>query len=659
MMQESNSFSEKSPKRSKKAAPSISPPAWDAGLSDAVKGVVKRLGEKSAVSAVQMAAELLKYRTVYANKKGSQKLQVLNTYAVDREFKRSELDTPLNWLDRLRELYQPDIKVFHGKLMMIGLAMLDETLKSLLVRDNFLDELIPEVTGGITRLLSRQGQTLYNKLIVDEGAKDNDYLESSDDNPIVSQDGDFLDRYYFAEFIVKILDGTKLTHGAFAIHLYAPWGAGKSSFMNFMKDSFNKIPAIADQKQWYCIDFNAWQNQGMPYPWWTFMNNLHQDLKKQLPWTFRVKEWFWRFKARRLHQAISLFVIAYLLFLYGQTKHADNDKWLENISKFLGALVAIWGVSISLSQSLFIKSKKAVQDYLESRDNPMVEFKNKFKKLVEAAAPGRIVIFIDDLDRCKSNYVVELLENIQTIFKEANVVFVIAADKVHASYEVEYDKIKNFIHVEGKAIGPLFIEKMFQLSVALPGVPEAIKEKCWNAMLGIRDTPAADPGQEEQQAPASKSTVKETAFNKEHQSRLKSLETLAQQQTVKQTEHFLKSYGKFLDVNPRNMKRLLNNYLVNKAASLISHIDIPRHQLVLYTILSIQWPDLTEYLLQAPEIITTHGTDLPTAIASLLSQPEVSAVIKGKGFQEGLTIATLKNCSILFSCTGYSINTTL
>jgi hypothetical protein len=45
-------------------------------------------------------------------------------------------------------------------------------------------------------------------------------------------------------------------------------------------------------------------------------------------------------------------------------------------------------------------------------------------------------IFINELDKCRESYTVEFLEGIQTLFKEADVAYiVVAVDTVSASYK--------------------------------------------------------------------------------------------------------------------------------------------------------------------------------------------------------------------------------
>jgi len=80
-----------------------------------------------------------------------------------------------------------------------------------------------------------------------------------------------------------------------------------------------------------------------------------------------------------------------------------------------------------------------------------------------------IAIFVDDLDRRYGSYAVEFLERIQTLFREAGVFYVIAADRrwLYSSYEKAFDSFKGDIDEPGRPLSHLFIDKTFQLSVTL------------------------------------------------------------------------------------------------------------------------------------------------------------------------------------------------
>ena len=108
---------------------------------------------------------------------------------------------------------------------------------------------------------------------------------------------------------------------------------------------------------------------------------------------------------------------------------------------------------------------------------------------------------------------------------------------------------------------------------------------------------------------------------------------MAEGSNVHQIEHLLEPYGVYLDLNPRTMKRLLNSYSAIKASAVISHIDIPIHQTVLWTILTMRWPVIAEYLLEHAEIsdsrIILNPANLPASITALFQDKELSDLLNG------------------------------
>ena len=81
-----------------------------------------------------------------------------------------------------------------------------------------------------------------------------------------------------------------------------------------------------------------------------------------------------------------------------------------------------------------------------------------------------VAIFIDDLDRCDAEYVIELLQAIQTVYADVPVLYVVAADRdwIVSAYDQTYDGFKSDIDRPGQPLGYLFVKKIFQLSVNVP-----------------------------------------------------------------------------------------------------------------------------------------------------------------------------------------------
>lgn len=677
-----------------------------AKLSVTVGNATKRLTNGKPVHAIDYAREILRSHTGdYAVPKSKIILEMLNRESKNlrpfpdyvssnaAKIAKSEGNTVEEWLELVKSAYDwSKTDELHGRLALIGLSLFDDSLRSVMIEDGFLGDIIKEVKE-FDSILSSIGREKYNLLIGGRTPGFDDHVENLGDTAVEGKAGDQLDRYNFAEFLVKLLSNTNLSQGSYALHLYAPWGAGKTSVLNFMKGIFNAYTQKDGKKNWHVVDFNAWQNQRLAYPWWTLMKSIRKEVKSAIPRKERLREWWWRFRISKLPYLVVIVIISWmtvlLLIPYLRAKSAENNprqaatvitsgagkdkkdetitspvkEVFENIDKTIAAIVSISAVFIALSNNVMSGTQKAAKNYMDAENDPMATLQKRFKQMVTAIAPAKIVVFIDDLDRCKSAYVVDLLENIQTLFKEANVVFIIAADVkwIHGCYEVEYEKIKAYVLTHGKPIGPLFVEKMFQLSVALPGVAASVKERLWSSLLALQQS-----GQKDETEPvipaaltveARENLVKEAnakPFAENHAMRLEMVKKLADKQTLVQTEHFLQPYSVYLDLNPRSMKRLLNSYTVNKATSLISHIDITAHQLALWTILATRWPILADYLLENPEMLAKESktdTALPDPIKGLWNQQEVQTVIKAsgiKGSSPALSQDTLRKCRELF-----------
>ena len=79
------------------------------------------------------------------------------------------------------------------------------------------------------------------------------------------------------------------------------------------------------------------------------------------------------------------------------------------------------------------------------------------------------------------------------------------------------------------------------------------------------------------------------------------------------TEHLLKPFTPLLEPNPRSMKRLVNAYGIARAIDILKGgTTVERKKLALWSILSLTWPLLAQYLEHHPEKINyiNKGNDI-------------------------------------------------
>jgi hypothetical protein len=297
----------------------------------------------------------------------------------------------------------------------------------------------------------------------------------------------------------------------------------------------------------------------------------------------------------------------------------------------------------------------------------MDRIKKRFNTLIKRLKPKRVAVFIDDLDRCQSKYAVQLLEGIQTLFREAPVIFVIAADFqwLNACYEETYDKLKQFVCQPGKELGVLFLEKAFQFSTPVPGIPKELKEMYWQTLIRVTPqesesiiTEARKQAKAKMAEALSEGSVirlindsRNSAFHEQRAIREAAVIRLAAPEVVKRTEHALKPFVGYLEPNPRSMKRLVNAYSVNRALATLFHIDVERDRLALWTILSLRWPSLAGYLEKNPElvgdIVSQKFTNISPILQDLCQNRDVKAVIEGGPTEIALNAEVVRNCTLL------------
>jgi len=73
--------------------------------------------------------------------------------------------------------------------------------------------------------------------------------------------------------------------------------------------------------------------------------------------------------------------------------------------------------------------KDEIDEY-SSKKKGLKEFKNQLEEFVNKTTSGKpIVLIIDELDRCRPNYAVEVLEQVKHFFSVKGIVFVLSIDK--------------------------------------------------------------------------------------------------------------------------------------------------------------------------------------------------------------------------------------
>lgn len=255
---------------------------------------------------------------------------------------------------------------------------------------------------------------------------------------------DFLDFDYLIGILTDIIEDESLLPSS--IGVYGDWGSGKSSLI---KMSMKEFESRKDDT--VCLIFNGWLFEGYEDAKTALMGTILDTIQNERTLTDTAKK-----------------------CIKGLYKSVDKFKLLKNTAKYGGDLFLTGGIATlaNLTLSDFMsklgdsskaidkeKVKQAIEDELnnkEIREN-IKEFQNNFSKLLSETKIKRLVVFVDELDRCSPDTILETLEAIRLFLFTGNSVFIIGADERHIAYAVK----RKFNEIEGQQIniGKEYLEK--------------------------------------------------------------------------------------------------------------------------------------------------------------------------------------------------------
>lgn len=470
--------------------------------------------------------------------------------------------------------------------------------------------------------------------------------------------------------------------GGFMVHLFAPWGAGKSSLLNFLGSNLRNrggssrtgSPASPTLSQWVVVDFSAWEHQRLVMPWWWLLAEIRRSCGRELRrLSFRRWMWFlvrdlgWRLWNGRMELltlcvVVGLVIGAWLLDwlgLPGQSLASVNAV-LVIVSAALALGASVLSLIRAFSRWMALGSAEGAARFMKRAHDPLGVYRQRFSWLVRSC-DYPICVFIDDLDRCRSGYVVELLEGIQTLFSSEPVTYVVTADRrwLCESFATVYSDFAEAVGEPGRPLGYLFLEKTFQISAEIPPMPANRRDEYWGRLM--ETTPVVADGNDERHRVEELSRIFDSASSQtEIEERVELLSGSRRNDQVlaaavrrlnapdieRQEESLLGEFAPLVENNPRSMKRLLNAYGIERDRLFRDgHLlnKSQRRQLALLTILRLRWPQLAEHLSRHPRDAAfccgggVHaGQDNP--FADLFEDAQVRSLFDGTCIDERLEV---------------------
>lgn len=233
---------------------------------------------------------------------------------------------------------------------------------------------------------------------------------------------DALNRKAVGEYLKPII--ASITQ-PFVISLDSPYGTGKTYFLKCLQQDFRN-------DGFKTVYFDAWTTDFSDDPLYAFMSaikrefvlngsdeqfekNTVEKLEKKITCLTKAAGGFMR---RRLGPALVRGAVEKMLGETGADKLLQSVALdSEDIADFFGEVAAD-----------ALTAQEAAEESLEEFRKYLGELVKDVTAEQEEAEKQKIIIFVDELDRCRPNYAVKVLECIKHLFSVEGLVFVIAVD---------------------------------------------------------------------------------------------------------------------------------------------------------------------------------------------------------------------------------------
>ncbi len=268
---------------------------------------------------------------------------------------------------------------------------------------------------------------------------------------------------------------TPLTVGVFG-----PWGSGKTSLLRMLEKNIRDKGLASCRAVW----FTAWKYDRSEALWRAFILRVIDGLYP--------KEKGARIPLEKLPDKDQQEGVQYLdrlaKSLYQDVAWQEKGGWSLDLGELgaqaaklpawlvfhlagQGELATLFNINVDVAKAL----EREVQSFQMTQLASMEQFENEFETAVDLilGEDGRLVVFVDDLDRCLPEKAIEVLEAIKLFLNVRKTVFVLGMDcevirrGIESHYGIYFQKEAQE-RGELPINGDVYLQKLIQLPFNLP-----------------------------------------------------------------------------------------------------------------------------------------------------------------------------------------------
>lgn len=282
---------------------------------------------------------------------------------------------------------------------------------------------------------------------------------------IVADNETAVDLLYYeaiAKTVVRLV--SEKSDEPLSVGVHGDWGAGKSSVLMMVEEAFS------NDDRMLCVRFNGWLFQGFEDAKAVLIETIVEELRRKRPTSQKVAE-----QAKKVLRRVDWMKLARKAGAYGLTLATGmpHPETIKDLGAAARSLISkgTEDVSPETVAALVEGSDEFLREVAaDNAPEQMHAFRQEFAELLEDAEIDRLIVLVDDLDRCLPDTAIETLEAIRLFLFVPRAAFVIAADEGMIEYAVR----QHFPDLP-VATGPAtyarnYLEKLIQVPFRLPSL---------------------------------------------------------------------------------------------------------------------------------------------------------------------------------------------
>jgi hypothetical protein len=335
----------------------------------------------------------------------------------------------------------------------------------------------------------------------------------------------FLDFERYSETIIRMVRGSEPN---FSIGIYGEWGTGKTTLMRSIE------LGLETEKDILTVWFNAWRyEREQHFALVSLMKTIAYRMDEQ-PKYREVKKILFR----------SIVTAAKGI----ASKHLFSEKYVDELQQNITSDMKV--LAKADKNTIYFQGLKQIEDVMSN--------------IIKRSPSSRVVVFVDDLDRCSPKKALEVFESIKVFLGIKGFIYIIGLshETIAKLITAEYEKSG----IKGEA----YIKKLIQIPIMVPE---------WNSL---------DIG----------NLIKDVLLNK------------LDERYSKIINDNIELIAAASESNPREVKRFINNFIVSNEIFSIN-TEVKPQQLLAIQALKVRWPTFYR------EITTSEDNEFRKAVEEI------------------------------------------